>query len=81
MVRGYAEVVSKSRAFPAAMEIRPESVLMEKRPASFPAVIEYVMVSPSGSLSVPVLLSLRLTIEEPAAAFSAIDGDYIKESR
>ena len=56
------------------MEIRPESGLMEKIPASLPAVIEYAMVSPSGSLSVPVLLSLRLTIDEPAAAFSAIDG-------
>ena len=66
--------VSKSRAFPAAMEISPEPVLMEKSPASLPAVIEYVMVSPSGSLSVPVLLSLRLRIDEPAAAFSAIDG-------
>ena len=70
-------VVSKSRVFPVAMEISPESGSMANRPASLPAVIEYVMASPSGSLSVPVLLSLRLRIDDPEALSSAMDGVFI----
>ena len=47
-------------------EIRTD-VSLPLRNDILPAVIEYVMASPSGSLSVPVLLSLRLRIDDPEA--------------
>ena len=56
------------------MDRTPEEVLIEKRPASLPAVMEYVSASPSLSVSFPVLLSLISTIVVPAAAFSAMEG-------
>ena len=66
--------VSKSSAFPPAIDRTPEVVLIEKCPASLPAVIEYVMALPSRSLSVAVWLSLMSTIVVPEAAYSATEG-------
>ena len=39
MVNAWLVAVSKSSALPAAIEMRPEEALMEKRPAVLPAVM------------------------------------------